>query len=55
MSEIWSVYAVVYRNYYPAEVDSLWKTEESAKKQCDEMNKEYNSGGWSVMKWTVEE
>lgn len=54
MPEAWLVYAVVFRNYYPAEVDSLWKTEESAQKQCDEMNKEYGYGGWRVEKWRVE-
>jgi hypothetical protein len=50
------VYAVVYSNYDPMEVDSLWLHEEAAKNQCDKKNKEYwPSDMWEVCPKTVHE
>lgn len=42
------VWAVVYSNYEPAEVDSLWATQELAEKRAAKLE-----GMWDVTEWTV--
>lgn len=44
-----TVYAVVFSNYEPTEVDSLWRTQESADKRADELD-----GDWRVVPWRVD-
>lgn len=51
MSEVW---AVVFSNYSPAEIDSLWTTEEEASKRRDELN-EKSSGMWQVAPMSLRE
>jgi hypothetical protein len=49
-----TVWAVVYGNYEPTEVDSLWATEELAKRRKDEVDAQpLSSGMWDVVPWTV--
>jgi len=43
-------YAVVFMNYYPLEVDSLWKTREGAKKRIQELT---NSGDWDICEMEI--
>lgn len=43
-----SVWAVVYSNYEPAEVDSLWATEELANIRLSQL-----LGDWTVVEWAV--
>lgn len=45
-----TVYAVVYSNYEPAEVDSLWMTRELAERRADELD-----SGWTVTPMSVGE
>lgn len=45
-----SVWAVVFSNYEPAEVDSLWTTEDRARERADELG-----DGWTVTEWEVGE
>ncbi len=47
--ELVFVWAVVYSNYEPTEVDSLWSTEALARRCMDE-KKEH---GWNVVRWRV--
>lgn len=44
------VWVVVYGNYFPAEVDSIWKTKELAEQKADELQ-----GEWHAEEWTVRE
>lgn len=54
-----SVWAVVYGNYEPAEVDSLWATEELARKELARkreaaLDKAAGSASmWRVVEWSV--
>ena len=43
-------YAVVFMNYHPLEVDSLWKTREGAKKHIQELT---NSGNWNICEMDI--
>ncbi len=49
-----TVWAVVYRNYEPTEVDSLWATKELALRRVAELNNAIVDG-WNVVQWTVGE
>ena len=40
---------VRYGNYEPAEVDSIWTTEEAAKKRCNDLG-----GMWDVVSWWLD-
>lgn len=42
------VWAVVYSNYFPAEVDSLWKTKEKAEERAEELQGEWHAQEWEV-------
>lgn len=42
------VWAVVFSNYDPAEVDSLWSTPERAEAEADA-----KGGAWHVQRWLV--
>lgn len=42
-------YAVEWGHEFPAEIDSLWTTEEEAKKRADELG-----GDWGVSKWSIQ-
>lgn len=48
-----AAYAVVWGNEFPAEVDSLWTTEDEAQKRADELNEKYD--GWHVSRWPLRE
>jgi hypothetical protein len=48
-----TIYAVVYSNYEPAEVDSLWEAEEDADRRCEQCNAKSDTGMWKVVPWTV--
>lgn len=43
-------YAVVFMNYYPLEVDSLWKTREGAEKHIQGLT---NSGNWNICEMDI--
>lgn len=43
-------YAVVFMNYYPLEIDSLWKTREGAKKHIQELT---NSWNWNICEMEI--
>ncbi len=43
------VYAVVFSNYEPAEVNSLWWSKAKAAKRAEELG-----DMWEVVRWTVE-
>jgi len=45
-----AVFAVEWGNGFPAEIDSLWTTEEEAQKRAEEM-----SESWRVTRWTLRE
>jgi len=45
-----SVWLIVYGNYEPAEVHSIWKTKERAEQECDRLG-----GPWHVEEWEVGE
>ncbi len=47
------VYAVVYGNYYPAEVISVWRTKEQAQSAVDEANAEGRTSMWEIAEWHV--
>lgn len=42
------IFAVVYANFYPLEIDSLWATEELAERRADNLN-----GMWRVREMEV--
>ena len=44
-----TVYAVIYMNYFPRQVDSLWFTEAGAEKRASELG-----DGWAVEPTSVE-
>jgi hypothetical protein len=49
-----SVWALVYSNYEPAEVDSLWATEELARKREAKLGEAAGgSSMWRVVEWSV--
>jgi len=50
MNKPMTAWVVVFSNYYPAEVDSIWKTKELAEQKADELQ-----GDWHVQEWTVQE
>jgi len=43
-------YAVVFMNYYPLEVDSLWKTREGAKSHIQELT---NPSNWDICEMEI--
>jgi hypothetical protein len=43
-------YAVVFMNYFPLEVDSLWKTREAAEKYIQDMAE---PRGWEVCEMEI--
>jgi hypothetical protein len=43
-----AVWAVVYSNFDPQEVDTLWETEELAKRRVGML-----SEGWKAVEWPV--
>lgn len=43
-----AVWAVVFSNYEPREVDTLWETEELAKRRVAML-----SSGWETVEWDV--
>lgn len=45
-----TVWAVVFSNYEPPEVDSLWTTEARAEERAEELG-----AGWGVTGWDVKE
>ena len=49
------VWAVVFGNYEPPEIDSLWTTEARAEERAQELNRESDNPRWGVMGWTVRE
>jgi len=46
--QLGTVYAVVYSNYSPAEMDSLWRLREKAEARARELG-----SPWAVEMWTV--
>lgn len=44
----YKVYAVVYSNYIPYEVASLWSTEDGAKTEAKRKNIEAGGSNWEV-------
>lgn len=49
MNQIW---CVKFGNYEPAEVDSLWISEELSKRRADILNAQPNSSGmWEASYW----
>jgi hypothetical protein len=42
------VYAVVFSNYEPTEVDSLWASMELAERRATKLG-----SGWEAVEWTV--
>ena len=50
-----TVFVVVFSNYHPAEVDSIWSTYEKAEARARELNDTGISGcGWGVDEWRVQ-
>ena len=47
------VYCVVYSNYYPSEIDSIWTTRERAQEECDRLNSTITHNPFQVEKWEV--
>ena len=45
---IFSVWAVQFSNYDPAEIDSLWTSKRKAKKRADELG-----GGYDVVRFPI--
>ena len=53
--QVFVVFAVVYSNYEPAEVDSLHLKQENAQKRADELNSAKDATGmWGISAWEVE-
>jgi len=50
-----SVWLVVYGNYEPAEIHSIWKTKERAEQECDRLDHAMRRGPWHVEEWEVGE
>ena len=48
-----TVYSVVYSNYEPAEVSSIWSTQELAQAEADRLNKESDCSMWEVGAFSV--
>ena len=48
-----TVYAVVFANYGPLEVNSLWTTRELADTWAGMLNEEDGAGMWRVEDWVV--
>jgi hypothetical protein len=44
-------YAVVFMNYYPLEVDSLWKTRDGANTRIRELT---NPGNWDICEMEIQ-
>lgn len=48
-----TVYAVEYGNYSPAEIDSLWATQELADRRVARLNAGQDAWPWYVKAWQV--
>ena len=48
------IYAVVYSNYWPREVDSLWTKEEDAQKLAESLEGEWNVETMTVFENPIE-
>lgn len=48
------VFAVVFGNYEPREVDSIWSTEELAQACADRFSSGRTGCSWSVETWEVQ-
>lgn len=46
-----TVWAVIFSNYEPTEVDSIWSTKERAEERAEELD----DGMWRVIAWEVQE
>lgn len=46
-------FAVIYANYYPVEVDSLWSTREKAEARARELI-DAGSSEWEVMEMKIQ-
>lgn len=42
------VWVVIFSNYEPSEVDSLWRTKESAEKRAEELGDMWDAVEWEV-------
>lgn len=49
-----AIWAVVFSNYEPPEVNSLWLDEVEAQKEADRKNAEYDCSSWRVEKMEVQ-
>ena len=49
------MWAVIYGNYFPREVDSYWDTEEDAQAQAYKLSDEQRAAGLGSGMWEVEE
>jgi hypothetical protein len=47
-------FAVVYSNYEPLEVDSLWDTEEKAESQVKYLNRDPLGSAWRVQEMEIQ-
>lgn len=58
-SEHEHVWVVLYSNYEPAGVDSIWATEDLAERRCQQLNTMCKAKGlglpWTVYGWTVKD
>jgi hypothetical protein len=49
-----TVWVVRYGNYEPAEIDSIWFTEELAQIRAESLDADRRGGDWAVEAWEVE-
>ena len=47
-----TVWCVIYGNYFPREIDSIWATREDALARAEELNND--DFAWEVVEWEVQ-
>ncbi len=50
-----TVWCVVYGNYSPREVDSIWATKDDALARADELRKETGDDNWDIEMWRIQD
>lgn len=54
MITIGTVWCVIYGNYLPREVDSIWATKDDAFTRANKLREKTRDGNWNIEKWEIQ-